>query len=33
MEDGIKLAAQSIDSGAALSTLEKYIRVSNEVKA
>ena len=33
MEDGIKLAAQTIDSGAALSTLEKYIRVSNEVKA
>ncbi len=32
MEDGIKLAAQSIDSGAALSTLEKYTRVSNEVK-
>ena len=33
MEDGIKLAAQTIDSGAALKTLENYIRVSNEVKA
>lgn len=33
MEEGIKLAAQTIDSGAALSTLEKYITVSNEVKA
>ena len=31
MEDGIKLAADTIDSGAALKTLEKYIAVSNEV--
>lgn len=31
MEDGIKLAAETIDSGAALKTLEKYIAVSNEV--
>ncbi len=33
MEEGIKLAAETIDSGAALKTLEKYIKVSNEVKA
>lgn len=33
IEEGIKLAAETIDSGAALSTLEKYIAVSNEVKA
>lgn len=33
LEDGIQLAAQTIDSGAALKTLEKYIAVSNEVKA
>lgn len=32
-EEGIKLAAETIDSGAALSTLENYIRVSNEVGA
>ena len=33
IEEGIKLAAETIDSGAALKTLEKYIKVSNEVKA
>lgn len=33
IEEGIKLAAETIDSGAALSTLEKYIAVSNEVMA
>ena len=33
IEEGIKLAAETIDSGAALGTLEKYIRVSNEVGA
>lgn len=33
IEEGIKLAAETIDSGAALSTLEKYIKVSNEVSA
>ena len=33
MEEGIKLAAEAIDSGAALRTLEKYIKVSNEVTA
>ncbi|MDY4587224.1 MAG: anthranilate phosphoribosyltransferase [Oscillospiraceae bacterium] len=33
IEEGIKLAAETIDSGAALSTLEKYITFSNEVKA
>lgn len=33
MEEGIKLAAETIDSGAALRTLEKYIKVSNEVTA
>ena len=33
IEEGIKLAAETIDSGAALSTLEKYITLSNEVKA
>lgn len=32
MEEGIKLAAEIIDSGAALATLEKYIAVSNEVE-
>lgn len=31
MEEGIKRAAELIDSGAALNTLEKYIKVSNEV--
>lgn len=33
IDDGIQLAADTIDSGAAMKTLEKYIRVSNEVKA
>lgn len=33
IEEGIKLAEEAIDSGKALSTLEKYIAVSNEVKA
>lgn len=33
MEEGIRLAAEVIDSGAALRTLDKYIKVSNEVKA
>lgn len=33
IEEGIKLAAETIDSGAALKTLEKYIAVSNEVMA
>ena len=33
IEDGIQLAADTIDSGAAMKTLEKYIKVSNEVKA
>lgn len=33
IEDGIQLAADTIDSGAAMTTLEKYIKVSNEVKA
>ena len=33
MEEGIRLAAEMIDSGAALRTLDKYIKVSNEVKA
>lgn len=33
MEEGIRLAAEIIDSGAALRTLDKYIKVSNEVKA
>lgn len=32
IEEGIKLAAQTIDSGAALATLESYIKVSGEVK-
>lgn len=32
MEEGIKLAAETIDSGAALATLEKFIKVSNEVE-
>lgn len=32
IEDGIKLAAETIDSGAALSDLDKYIAVSNEVQ-
>jgi anthranilate phosphoribosyltransferase len=32
-EDGIKLAADLIDSGKALETLEKFILVSNEIKA
>lgn len=31
IEDGIKRAAELIDSGAAMNTLEKYIKVSNEV--
>ncbi|MBQ9210759.1 MAG: anthranilate phosphoribosyltransferase [Clostridia bacterium] len=31
LAEGIKLAAQQIDSGAALATLEKVIQVSNEV--
>ena len=31
--DGIKLAANIIDSGKALETLEKFIMVSNEIKA
>jgi anthranilate phosphoribosyltransferase len=31
--DGIKLAAEIIDSGKALETLEKFILVSNEIKA
>lgn len=33
IEEGIKLAAETIDSGAALETLEKYIKLSNEVSA
>ena len=33
IDEGIKLAAETIDSGAALATLEKYIKVSNEVGA
>ncbi len=33
IEEGIRLAAEVIDSGAALRTLDKYIKVSNEVKA
>ena len=33
IEEGIKLAAEAIDSGAALATLEKYIKISNEVGA
>ncbi|MGN1339669.1 MAG: anthranilate phosphoribosyltransferase [Oscillospiraceae bacterium] len=33
IEEGIKLAAETIDSGAALATLDKYIKVSNEVGA
>ncbi len=32
MEEGIKLATEIIDSGAAIETLEKYIAVSNEVQ-
>lgn len=32
IEDGIKLAADTIDSGKALKTLEKYIEVSNQVE-
>ncbi len=32
IEDGIKLAAKTIDSGAALKTLESYITVSNELE-
>lgn len=31
MEEGVKRAAELIDSGAAMKTLEKYIKVSNEV--
>ncbi len=31
MEEGIKRAAELIDSGAAMNTLEKYIKISNEV--
>ena len=31
IEDGIELAAEAIDSGAALKSLEKYITVSNSV--
>ena len=30
MKDGIKLASELIDSGAALKTLEKLIEVSNQ---
>ncbi len=33
IEEGIRLAAEAIDSGAAMKTLENYIRVSNEVNA
>ncbi len=33
IEEGIRLAAEVIDSGAALRTLDKYVKVSNEVKA
>lgn len=32
MEDGIRTAAHTIDSGAAKKTLERYIKVSNEVE-
>ena len=32
IEEGIKLAAETIDSGKALKTLEKYIEVSNKVE-
>lgn len=32
IEEGIELAAQTIDSGAALKTLEKYVAVSNSVE-
>ncbi len=32
IEDGIKQAAEMIDSGAAMKTLEKYIEVSNKVE-
>lgn len=32
MEDGIRTAAHTIDSGAAAKTLERYIEVSNEVE-
>lgn len=32
IEEGIRLAAEAIDGGAAMKTLEQYIRVSNEVK-
>lgn len=32
MEEGLKIAADAIDSGAALATLEKYIALSNEVQ-
>lgn len=31
MEEGVKRAAELIDSGAAMNTLEKYIKISNEV--
>lgn len=31
MEEGVKRAAELIDSGAALNTLERYIKLSNEV--
>lgn len=33
IEEGIAKAAETIDSGAALATLEKYIKISNEVSA
>ena len=32
IDEGIKLAAEIIDSGAALKTLEKYIEISNQVE-
>lgn len=31
MPEGVKLAAELIDSGKALETMEKVIRISNEV--
>lgn len=32
IDDGIKLAAETIDSGAAMKTLENFVKVSNELK-
>lgn len=32
INEGVKLAADTIDSGAALNTLEKYVRISQNLE-